>query len=852
MSVNLTASTMVHGFSDESGNVVSLAESSDTSVEVEALKTAKAEGAEVTKDAADDAQALPAKEESLQPPQVTQDLEEDNAAEEQASPLKSPTDTAPTVSFSKSQSMDAEDEEDAEKEDFENEDTGASSKRAPRGRGMPDKMSESSAALSMRDLFHPTELIFSKRGDDHHLEQEPIFGEDAYSLIGTSPIFSQSAAFAWFVIVLQGGMLLVTLLDLIDLDEEAYSINGVVNRMQIPAGASIYVTVSQFLGLLLTVLVMAAEGDLVLGASQLIKGYHKRLQEKNPNVTYGKWLFTGIFQAFMGSLLLLNSFILSMRSTTVIDLALNLTALHFLQEFDEKAFEIATETGLLGDVIKEECEKVQELVHYTTPKKRRRYIVWKRIIIGLMSIGLLAPYFVVLSWQNNGRFLCDTLYIQFGDAFFPEMAHYSGLFYHQGFKLGDRKDGRVYYVDSTETFKMGYCQSEQGWTISRLEDSTCEYLFKSPETDTYDVIQVANLDWVVSTRTSGDVMATWFKVKCNDCSEDTCNSEYGYCNEEGTECLCKEGRFGVNCEHKEHCMWFALDQTTRGGMASIPGTAPLLTQEYVSASFRSNLSFYDRPIYLPSKHDTAMAEVDVDSFIVFTGRRWIIYAIPDERRANLVNAYGKPTNWTNSNFYKDFERYTSKESHFEALEYLQSELINYFPVFFSTPMDYGEDSDAGDPRNVNWMSAKDVVSADAVVPRRPDEKKHLTASLLCSDCGPQSLTGCQNGGYCASNGECICRAFYAGFQCERVKDCVEAGGCNGAGTCNRVTRTCECEEGSFGTLCQLGVNKLEDEFLCTHCNLHGQGECLNGTFSQECTCQEGYYGVFCNETDPLP
>ena len=41
----------------------------------------------------------------------------------------------------------------------------------------------------------------------------------------------------------------------------------------------------------------------------------------------------------VGVITLVDSFILSMQSTTVIDLVLNLTALYFVQEADEMAFQ---------------------------------------------------------------------------------------------------------------------------------------------------------------------------------------------------------------------------------------------------------------------------------------------------------------------------------------------------------------------------------------------------------------------------------------------------------------------------------------------------------------------------------
>lgn len=136
------------------------------------------------------------------------------------------------------------------------------------------------------------------------------------------------------------------------------------------------------------------------------------MSDLSPHANWGRWLVTGVLQILVGCLLLFDSFILSMQSTTVIDLVLNLTALHFIQELDEIAFAVASETGLLGQKVADDCEHVKNLKAYSTPEQRERIQVFRRCLILLMTAGLLVPYFMVLVWQNEGRYICQTLYIQ--------------------------------------------------------------------------------------------------------------------------------------------------------------------------------------------------------------------------------------------------------------------------------------------------------------------------------------------------------------------------------------------------------------------------------------------------------
>jgi hypothetical protein len=177
--------------------------------------------------------------------------------------------------------------------------------------------------------------------------------------------------------------------------------------MKVPAGSTIQVMIAQFIGMLVTAMVMAAEGDLVIGFTQLIKGYDPKMLEISPHATWSRWLFTALLQSTVGFFLLFDSFVLSMQSSTVIDLVLNLTALHFIQEIDEMAFTIAAESGLLGRRVQEDCEHVQNLTCFSTPQERKRIKKFRRCLILLMTAGLLIPYFFVVAWQSDGEFQLD-------------------------------------------------------------------------------------------------------------------------------------------------------------------------------------------------------------------------------------------------------------------------------------------------------------------------------------------------------------------------------------------------------------------------------------------------------------
>ncbi|CAB9499994.1 Notch ligand involved in the mediation of Notch signaling (By similarity) [Seminavis robusta] len=689
-----------------------------------------------------------------------------------------------------------------------------------------------------------------KEGGDG-IEMQKVLTEDAYSLLYTADLFSVTTLYALVTILLQAGMLGLTFWDLIKPGNET---NGGRNRIAVPPGATPQVMISQFLGMVLTVMVMAADGDFVIGIAQLIEGYDDSYMEKFPNATWYRFLVTAVMQTVSGSFLLIDSFILAMQSSTVIDLSLNLTALYFIQEIDEQAFQLGL-TGMIATRIKEDCESVQEWQHETTKEYRRTVLIRKRRLIFFMLVALLIPYFAVVGRQAGGRYVCNNVYIQFGDAFDPKWAHYSGRFKSQGnsFLGGDRKDSRNYYLDeATGQIQLAYCGSEEAWTISLVErEDPCEYVFKSADTDTFDVIEVAGGDWYYNTgevggleAETGDVKVDWMAIICNDCNEDLCNAEYGTCSDSEDRCECKEGRFGLNCEFNgTTCEGISLDRRTAAGLSTIPSASYFLDfTEYAPIS-RTNITLYDRFIYAPTNalydYSIGIDTTQVSSYIIFTGRRFVLYGVPETSYAKGIRS-----NWTIGDFYKWFIEQDSTNRPFDMLKNLTIESPNYPPLLFSSPVNYGGDSYTFEPTGLTWVLATEEGVQNDVIPLSPDDDKSTGAQLLCSYCHNET-SPCHNGATCSGQ-YCVCQDYFEGHLCEQALNCGDVGGfCYNGGTCNMLSGLCnDCGEGTYGRLCQYGDNTT-DPYFCQRCFYQGQTRSCN-LEDQICECYEGYEGKLCD------
>ena len=268
-----------------------------------------------------------------------------------------------------------------------------------------------------------------------------------------------------------------------------------------------------------------------------------------------------------------------MQSTTVIEIVFSLTALYFIQQFEKLAFSLAS-LGILSDPIRQDCKRVQTLQQVSPPEFMRRVRISKCTILFLLMIALLIPYSIMVHWQNSGKFLCKKVYIQFGDAFVPELAYYSGDFTSKGNKP---EQGRFVYTDQSKTLQLAFCGAEQAWTVSRLDsNSTCAYIYKSSVTDTFDIMEVAERPWSVKTNVTGDVPVDGMKLVCNDCNSERCKPGQGKCVD--NQCVCKpgRGRLGLNCELEDNCLSYGIDSRTNDFLASTPGAAIFLQNNFIA------------------------------------------------------------------------------------------------------------------------------------------------------------------------------------------------------------------------------------------------------------------------------
>lgn len=657
-----------------------------------------------------------------------------------------------------------------------------------------------------------------------------LLSEDVYSLFYTAQPASGAFAMAFLAIFGQIFLLVLILLDITDFGGEY--------PLLVPPGVPLFVNLAQFLGVIMTVWFLESHGDMVKGCSRLSEGYDPQILEVFPHATQAKWAAASAFQAVAGLLMMADLFILLMQSTTIIVLCLNFAALHFVSDIPDVAFVSASRGILTSFKVQQAAVKIQETkVPDIEEESRKRIHFIRRIGMCCTIVTLYLGYFLLIFWQWDGRYLCTNLYIQFGDAFYPEMAYYSGRFESQGSEPTQRKDSRTFFLDESGSIRLSYCHSEEAWAFSRVENDHCDYFVKSIKTYTFEVTDLGGTSsWLAKHPTTGsDVPTDWLYIGCNTCTSDTCT--HGSCINESV-CQCDDGFIGRNCEFAyPTCSHLDIDLRSQKVLAKSAGAEFLLEQgesgfkSYQSAEY-GLLQLRYFPLYLSielteTTHNFAL--------LAFIGRRW---ALMGRTGRDFFNATAE---------YEALIDLIQDRPDGDSILSFQNDtwfVENYRPYFFSEPVDLSSDSFALEPTGLDWFQAAADPNME-IVGWYADEAQLVGAKLQCADCDPDT-NPCQNGGTCKvseqGGGTCSCPIFYSGTLCESAQTCDEIGGCLNNGTCNEYNY-CDCPEPYHGGLCQDYPTDFEPPFSCTRalCENDGVCEMLTGT----CDCPSQFSGERC-------
>jgi hypothetical protein len=243
----------------------------------------------------------------------------------------------------------------------------------------------------------------------------------------------------------------------------------------------------------------------------------KNWKEKQSNDNDVSQFFSTFFRFAQGLTASFTALLCLMTSSDVIDIILNFTAVNYISQFDDIAFEMAQKDWLLHPSFQESAYKIYpdpEFKPKSTPnsdstsetnaetkpsdapvgepmESKQSFAIGTAIILVVFTAFGLT---VLWKRRDHSYWTTKLLRVEFEE---PNLQAYSGCYEA---KRGHRLGKRAVYGAYDDTLKAGfaYCNKDKRWVF--LEDSSknpckTEELAHSSDTLTFDISSAFNVDW---------------------------------------------------------------------------------------------------------------------------------------------------------------------------------------------------------------------------------------------------------------------------------------------------------------------------------------------------------------------
>lgn len=451
--------------------------------------------------------------------------------------------------------------------------------------------------------------------------------ESTFTLLITEPVLSPG--FLIGVVAVGICVLSLTLVLISEWDNTSPE-----NRFGVPAGVSKEVQVVQYLSVVIGVLM---ETEVPLGLEIIGKEIEQYQLGRRP-FNRGRVFFSCALRLVVGYMFLFSLWLVVVQESTVLDIFMDMLALEFVENVDDIIYELC-KRGFFGKNLRIVTNQNYSYEPPGTEEKDKsgrmaRFSVWCRrtirIIYYMNMAAMLAMLLYVNLTQNVGNYRCKSLSVTFGDEVWegalvmhdgmdPEdrlliYSHFNGI-YVEGSRINGRpsyiemnkEDGDPFQRKDPGPAEIMYCEDIEAWVFrhSRIRtmvnvnvkennteekekvENECNWLLRSPSTDDFDIISVAEMGgWSVW---KGVVGVNYpITVTCNECSSRADCNYHGECVDE--KCVCDDDLnfFGVYCELAKPCQQIRseMDPNTILTLAADPNDD---TSEFVEV--------YNRPLY---------------------------------------------------------------------------------------------------------------------------------------------------------------------------------------------------------------------------------------------------------------
>ena len=421
----------------------------------------------------------------------------------------------------------------------------------------------------------------------------------------------------------------------------------------------------------------------------------------------------------VGLLSILTSFLLIMIEEDVMEIFFNFIALQFINDLDNLGFRFASE-GIIGFRVQAEATRVSDVSYYTDRAFHRRLPL---VCLFLLVMGGWAW---VVALQENGRFVSESVEVQFGDDIDSALGTFSGVYSRTA---RPSRSGRFHYYDQNPQSKafFGYCESNGAWTFTYEGNDPCNFKARSEKTETYEITDT--VAWFVGTPVSRAVPLVPFFMDCFRCAD-----EINPCRNGGTlsvsdrsSCRCPSSHFGRRCEFNAPCMELNLD--TSSGEWLGPENFPTDFHAIERDEDGEVVVFNEKPVYLDQDMKTLV--------VAYNGRRWMATSIFGFNVTSVEDMVARMDS---------------------GIQLFYSQVNS---LFMSEPTDIGSPDDEATPINLRFYRTTDPSTGM----QRPLRDEMQPVHFTCKVCDAV-LSPCKFGNPCV-NGTCQCLDGTSGYHCEQ-------------------------------------------------------------------------------------
>ena len=563
--------------------------------------------------------------------------------------------------------------------------------------------------------------------------------EDTFSFLIYASLRSPSFYLAAFVFTLQIGILVFLTVDILKTSTNPK------NPMNFPSNVEFPVRIAEVLAIMIAII---TQEDIRKAVSMLRDGYDQNLHKTFKEATFPKWVLSIVLRASEGLFTLFVTFLLIMRSNSVLDLLLNFLAVGFVTTLDNVVFALISE-GFLGKALKKEALKLSITSYYVSHSSvdsRAACIVTVAYFVVLFT-SFYAGWGIIYWKQTRGKYMCDQVYAQFGDWVVPMLGTFTGLFKQQQQQFGGRLSFRD---DRDEGALLAYCQEENRWTFSVTKDNDnvsnpCNWYAASSESQDFDVLATANSQWVVKTTQNRTVPLYQHFLACYDCTDDSSCQQNGKCYSDGT-CECNEGHFGLRCEYPEPCRRLEIEGK---GFVKMGGSNFATTYHRLEGA-----ETYNHPVYTSlSDNETLSNRTDI---LLFTGLRWIL---------------------STKHLFPGLTNVNDREGLVQYFSSFHGHFSDYAASYISEPVRLDSTRDiTATPLSLTWRHHTSHSERYSYIGGedqrlRPDlQQDFIDAAFFCGVCN-NTTNPCYYGAVCLSDGSCgECPNNTWGTMCQIVKE----------------------------------------------------------------------------------